>query len=126
MALQEGPEADGRHPKINGLPGFDCEFLLKLYTDPDRAMFLGNIGSRTTVTEDTILVDNFVPLGNVHKQKQPCRNLQVHAREGFLRGQVSPNRIGSERGQGLMSAEEDFVGGSTEDRQREENNQPQR
>ena len=60
MALQEGPEADGRHPKVDGLPGFDFEFLLKLYTDPDRAMFLGNMGSRTTVYVYTVLYTSLI------------------------------------------------------------------
>ena len=126
MTLQEGPEADGRHPhpKVDGLPGFDIKWLLKLYADPDRAIFVGNMGSRTTVTEDTVLADDNIPLSNAHEQKQPCQNVYVHAGEGFLGGQVSPDGVGSERCQGLMGAEEEFVGGFAEERQREQNNEP--
>jgi hypothetical protein len=38
MSLQEGLEADGRHPypKVHGLSGLDVKWLLKLYADPDR------------------------------------------------------------------------------------------
>jgi hypothetical protein len=48
MALQEGPEADGRppHPEVDGLPGFDVKWLLKLDADPDRAMFVCNEGRK--------------------------------------------------------------------------------
>ena len=124
MTLQEGPEADGRYLKVDCLPGFDIKWLLKLDADPDRAILIGNIGSRTTVTEDTVLLDDHIPLGNAHKQKQPCRDVEVHAGEGFLGGQVSPDGVGSERCQGLMGAEEEFVAGSAEKRQREQNNEP--
>jgi hypothetical protein len=44
--------------------------------------------------------------------------------EGLLRGQVSPDGIGSEPSQGLMGAEEEFIGGLVEERQREQNNEP--
>jgi hypothetical protein len=73
MTLQEGLEVDGRHPylKVDSLPGFNIKWLLKLYTDPDRAIFVGNIGSCTTVTEDTVSADDYIPLGNVYKKKQP-------------------------------------------------------
>jgi hypothetical protein len=37
---------------------------------------------------------------------------------------VLPDGIGSERSQGLMGAEEEFVGGPAEERQREQNNEP--
>ena len=116
MTLQEGPEADRRYPKVDGLPGFDVEWLLKLYAHPDSAIFLGNMGSRTTITEDAVLVDDHIPLANAHEQKQPCRDVEVHVGEGFLGGQVSPDGVGSERRQGLVGAEEDFVGGSAEER----------
>jgi hypothetical protein len=33
---------------------------------------------------------------------------------------VSPDGVGSERGRGLMGAEEEFVGGSAEERHREQ------
>lgn len=119
MSLQERPEADGRHPhpKVDGLPGFDIKWLVKLYADPDRARFMGNMGSRATVTEDTVSADDHIPLGNAHEKEQPRRDVEVHAGEGFLGGQVSPDGVGSERGQGLMGAEEEFVGGSAEERQ---------
>ena len=67
------------------------------------------MGSRTTVTEETALADDHIPLGSAHEEKQPCRDVEVYAREGFFRGQVSPDGIGSKRGQGLVSAEEEFV-----------------
>jgi hypothetical protein len=88
MTLQ-GPEADGRHPhpKVDSLPGFDIKWLWKLYADPDRAIFVSNIGLRTTVTKNTVSADDHVPLGNAHEQKQPCRDIKVHAGEGFLGGQ---------------------------------------
>ena len=37
--------------------------------------------------------------------------------EGLLGGQVSPDRVGYEHGQGLMGAEEEFVGRPVEERQ---------
>ena len=119
MTLQEGPEADGRHPypKVDGLPRFDIKWLLELYTDPDRAIFVGYMGSCTTVTEETASADDYKPLGNAHKQKQPCRDVEVHAGEGLLGGQVSPDGVSSKRSQGLMSPEEEFVGESAEERQ---------
>jgi hypothetical protein len=126
MTLQEGPEADGRHPypKVDRLPGFDVKLLLKLNADPDYAIFVCNVGSRATGTEDTVSADDYIALGNAHKQKQSCRDIQVYAGESFLRGQVSPDRVGSERGRGLMGAEEEFVGGPAEEWQREQDNEP--
>ena len=58
-------------------------------------MFLGNIGLYILITEDTISVDDYIPLGNIHKQKQPCHNIEVYAREDILRGQVPLDRVGS-------------------------------
>jgi hypothetical protein len=78
---------------------------------------MGNIGSRATVTEDTVSADDHIPLGNAHKKEQPRRDIEVHAREGFLGGQVSPDKVGNEHGQGLIGAEKEFVGGSAEERQ---------
>ena len=117
MTLQEGPEADGRHPhpQVDSLPGFNVKWLLKLDADPDRAIFVGNMGPRASVTEDTVLADDHIALGKAHEQKQPCRDVQVDAGEGLLEGQVSPDGVGSERGQGLMGAEEEFVGWSAEE-----------
>ncbi len=117
VTLQEGPEADGRHPhlKVDGLPGFDVKWLLKLYADPDRAIFVGDIGLRTTVTEDTVSADNHIPLSKAHEQKQPCRDVEVRTGEGFLGGQVPPDGVGSKRGQGLMGVEEEFIGWSAEE-----------
>lgn len=77
---------------------------------------MGNMGWRTTVTEDAVLVDDDTTLGNAHEQKQPCRDVEVHAGEGFLGGQVSPDEVGRERRQGLVGAEEEFVRGSAEER----------
>ena len=118
MTLQEGPETDGRHPhpKVDGLPGFHVKWVLKLDADPNYAIFVGNIGSRATVMEDTVSADDYIPLSNAHKQKQPGRDIQVYAREGLLGGQVSPDGVGSERGRGLMCAEEEFVGGPVKER----------
>lgn len=69
MTLQKGPEADRRHPhpKVDGLPGIDVEWLLELYADPDRAIFVSDSGSRTTVTEYTISADDQIPLSNAHE-----------------------------------------------------------
>jgi hypothetical protein len=36
--------------------------------DPNRAIFMGNMGSRTTVTEEAILVDDDTTLGNAMKR----------------------------------------------------------
>jgi len=69
MTLQEGLEADGRYPKVNSLSSFDVKWFLKLYADPDRAIFVSNIGSCITVTEDTVLADDYIRLDNAHKQK---------------------------------------------------------
>ena len=82
------------------------------------------MGSRMTVTEDTVSADDRILLGNAHQQKQSCRDVEVYAGGGFLGGQVSPDGVGSERCQGLMGAEEEFVGGFAEERQREQNNEP--
>jgi hypothetical protein len=59
------------HLKIDSLPGFDVKWFLKLYVDPNHAIFVSNMGSRTPVTEDAVLADEYIPLGNAHKQKQP-------------------------------------------------------
>ena len=53
---------------------------------------------------------------NTHAQKQPRQDVEVRAGEGFFRGQVSPDGVGRERGQGLVGAEEEFVRGSAEER----------
>jgi hypothetical protein len=37
--------------------------------DPNRAIFISNIGSRITIIEDTILADNYIYLDNIYKQK---------------------------------------------------------
>ena len=95
-----------------------------MYIDPERAIFVSNIGSRTTETKDTVLADDHIPLSNVYKQKQPCRDIKVHVGEGFLGGQMSPDRVDSEYGQGLIGTEEEFVGESTEERHREQDNEP--
>ena len=79
-------------------------------------MLMGNLGSRSTITKDTVVIDNSTPLDNTHEQKQPRQDVEVRAGEGFFRGQVSPDRVGRERGQGLVEAEEEFVRGSTEER----------
>jgi hypothetical protein len=38
--------------------------FLKLYGDPNRAIFMDNMGPRTTVTEMAILVNGDTTLGN--------------------------------------------------------------
>jgi hypothetical protein len=38
--------------------------FLKLYGDPNRAIFMDNMGSRATVTEKSILVNDDTTLGN--------------------------------------------------------------
>ena len=72
MTLQEGPEAAGRDPKINRLPGLDFESLLKLYADSHSTIFIGNVGSSATVGEDTVLADDRIPLHGAHECPQPC------------------------------------------------------
>ena len=64
-------EANGRYPKVNSLSGFNIKWFLKLYMDPNRAIFVSNIGSCITITEDTVLADNYIRLDNTYKQKQP-------------------------------------------------------
>ncbi len=126
MTLQDGPEADARHPhpKVDDLPSFDVTRLLKMYVDPDRTIFVDNVGSRTTVTEDTGFTDDNVILGNEHEQKQPCRVVQVKAGEGFSEGWCRQMKQAAKGRPGLMSAEEELVEESAEGRQREQNNQP--
>lgn len=77
MTLQEGPETDGRHPhpKVDSLSSFDLKWFLKLDADPDRAIFVGNVGSRATITEDTVSADDHITLGNAYEQKQLCRDV---------------------------------------------------
>ena len=71
MTLQEGLETDGRHshPKINSLLSFHVKWLLKLDADLDGAIFVSNVGSRATGTEDTALADDHIALGNVQEQE---------------------------------------------------------
>jgi hypothetical protein len=71
VALQAGLEANRRNPKIDGLLSFDVKFFLKLYANPDRAMLMGNLGSRATVTKDTVVMDDGTPLDNTYEYKQP-------------------------------------------------------
>jgi hypothetical protein len=72
MALQEGPEADGRHlhPDVDGLPGFDVKWLLKLDVNPGCAIFVGKVGSRATVAEDTVSADDHIALGNARNPSE--------------------------------------------------------
>jgi hypothetical protein len=69
VTLLEGPEANGRHPypQVDSLPGFNVKSLLKRDADPDRAIFVGNVGPRATVTEDTVSADDHRPLSNAHE-----------------------------------------------------------
>jgi hypothetical protein len=71
MTLQERPEADERHPhpEVNSLPGFDVKWLLKLDTDLDRVISLGNMGPRASITKDIVSADDHIALSNVHEQK---------------------------------------------------------
>lgn len=70
MALQKGPEANRWYPKIDRLPGFDFQRLLRVYADSNCAMFVGNMGTGTAVTKDAVLANNYIPLRNVHERKQ--------------------------------------------------------
>jgi hypothetical protein len=88
MALQERSKANRRYPKIDGLSSFDFEWFLKLYTDTDRTLLVGNTS--------------------------PCTAIAKYP----VRGKVTLNRIGDNDSRGLMCAEEDFVGRSAEHRQR--------
>ena len=88
---------------------------MKLYADLDRAISVGDIGLHATATADPVPVDDHIALGNALEKKKPCRDVYVHVGEGCLRWYVSPDRVGSESGQGLINAEKDFVGGSTEE-----------
>ena len=93
------------------MSGFDLKWLLKLYTNPDSAMFVGNMGPRTPVPKDTVSADDHEQLSHAQKQKQPSRDVYVRAGEVSFGRQVSPDGVGSKRGQGLMSAKEYFVQG---------------
>lgn len=73
------------------------------------------MGPRASVTKDTVSADNHIALGNAHKQKQPCRDIQIRAGEGLLGEKVPPDGVSSERGQSLMGAEEELVGESAEE-----------
>ena len=69
VTLQEGPEADGRYPEVNVLPSFDVKWLLTLYAEPDRTIFVRDVGSRTAISEEAILVDDNTALDGAHEQK---------------------------------------------------------
>lgn len=84
---------------------------------------MGDMGSRTTVTKDTVLADNHIPLSNANEQKQPCRDIDVHTEEGFLEEQMSSDEVGSKCRQGLMNAKKDFIEGSAEERHRKQNDE---
>ena len=119
VTLQERPEADGRNPEIDVLPSFDVNWLLKLYAEPDRTIYVRDVGSCTAIPEEAILVDDDTALDDTHEQKQARRDVQVAARKGLVGWQVSPNGVGGERRQGMVGAEEEFVGGSAKDGDRE-------
>ena len=67
MTLQEGLEANRRYPKVDSLPSFDVKWFLKLYADLNSTIFVSNIGLCITVMEDTVLVDDYIRLGNAYK-----------------------------------------------------------
>jgi hypothetical protein len=68
-----------------------------------------DVGSRTAIPEEAILVDDDTALDDAHEQKQPCRDVQVAAGKGLVGWQVSPDGVGRERRQGMVGAEEEFV-----------------
>ena len=72
MTLQERPEADRRHPhpQVDGLSGFDVKLRLKLYADPDHAIFVGKMGSRATVTEDAVPADDHIAFSNAMSERE--------------------------------------------------------
>jgi hypothetical protein len=57
VTLQERLEADGRNQEIDVLPSFDVKWLLKLYAEPDRTIYVRDVGLRTAILEEAILVD---------------------------------------------------------------------
>jgi hypothetical protein len=63
VTWQERPEADRRNPEIDVLPSFDVKWLLKLYAEPDRTIYVRDVGSRTAIPEEAIL-DMMVALQN--------------------------------------------------------------
>jgi hypothetical protein len=124
VSLQERPEADGRNPDID-VPSLDVKSLLTLYAEPDRTIYVRDVGSRTAIPEEAILVDDDTALDDAHEQKQPRRDVQVAAGKGLVGWQVLPDGVGGERRQGMVGAEEEFVGGSAKDGDREQNNASQ-
>ena len=71
VALQEGPDAGGRHPDIDVLPSFHLKRLPTLNLEPDRTIYVRDVGLPTARPEETILVEDGTALDNAHEQKQP-------------------------------------------------------
>jgi hypothetical protein len=93
MALQEGPEANGGYPEDDILARSQSKWLLQVYAEPDRTMFVCDMGSCTAITEDAILADHDNTLGDEYEQKQSSRDIQVRTGERLVGGQVSLYRV---------------------------------
>lgn len=126
VTLQKGPEADERYSEIDVLLSFDVKWLLTLYAEPDRTMFVRDMGSHTARPEEAILIDDDTALNDAHDQKQPSWDVQVTAGKGLVGWQVSSDGIDGERCQSMVCTEEQFIGGSAEEREGEQKDAAQR
>ncbi len=79
---------------------------------------MANEGTSATVAEDPAPPQYTGALDNRCEKEQRSRDIDVHAREKRLGGQMTPGETGRKRGQRLVRTKKDFVGWPTQERMR--------
>lgn len=102
VGLEEGPEADGRDPQVY------VSACLKLYRPWEVELHLDRAGvmvdGRTceTMAEGPISDDDGHALQEEHECGNRQTDIDIGAREGVVRGDMSPDRINGSQGKGLV------------------------
>jgi len=101
------------------LPSFDLQWSRKIDANLDSAVGVANEGSGATVAERPAPPQYTGALDNRCGKERRSRDIDVHAREKRLGGQMTPGGTGRKRGQRLVRTKKDFVGRPAQERMRE-------
>ncbi len=122
MALQESPEAHGRNPEVDVLPGYDLQRPRK---------FNAAVGGRHnspggTTSHGPVPPQNTPAFDDRRREEQRGGGIDIHAREQRTGWQVTPTRVGGQRSQYLVRSKKDFVRGPAHEGMGEKQEKTQR
>ena len=93
VGLEEGPEADGRDPQVDVSACLNLQRPRKVELHLDRALVMADSRTREMVREDTVSDDDDHALQEKHGCGYGYADVEIVVEGGFVRGDVSPDRI---------------------------------